>query len=74
MWNVRKRLVVVLVASALSYTAQSNAEASNYYKGTSKSKVNIGHLSKKYSPPHRGVNRPPPRPGAYYQGIFRDRR
>lgn len=62
---------VALAALFAATIASPALAAGSYYKGVSTTPINRGHQSGKFNPAAKGVNKPPPRNGAYYKGIFR---
>lgn len=71
MGRFMKLTFAVFVVSTVA--AAAPAFAGGYYKGVSGAAINEGHRSERYNPPGKGVNHPPPRRGAYYKGVFRDK-
>lgn len=72
MKTLAKFSLATLVAATIAMSGAAPALAGgSYYKGVSPTPVNDGHRSEKYNPPGNKVNRPPPRNGAYYKGVFR---
>ncbi|MDK1388609.1 hypothetical protein QN219_24450 [Sinorhizobium sp. 7-81] len=63
--------LAALFAATIAAGASPAFAAGSYYKGISATRINDGHRSGKFNPGAKGVNKPPPRNGAYYKGIFR---
>ncbi|MBP1887673.1 hypothetical protein [Sinorhizobium mexicanum] len=64
-------LAAFLTAAIAAGSASPAFATGSYYKGISTTPVNEGHQNGKYNPEAKSVNKPPPRNGAYYKGVFR---